>query len=183
MCFVIFKAERAVYPLRPYFDPGHLGTVDGLDLVQKLRNDVCTRSLQSSRLQVLVTMAAVTILLRRGIDCRSVLLTQGGFWCDCMMRLSALRTCGDLSLQWCGNLCFGTSPGTPNLNACPPPDFVVWVRGKWPDVAHGIGCGGSLPPFSFFLPTLPPRKYHARIVGPCVGLASHLYHMWGTLSD
>ena len=50
-----------------------------------------------------------------------------------------------------------------------------------PDVARGIGCGGSLP--IFFLRTLPPRKDHVRKVGPCVGLASHLCHMWGPLSD
>ena len=46
---VVFNAGRAVYLLRPYFDPGHLDTVNGLGLVQKLRNDVCTRSLELSK--------------------------------------------------------------------------------------------------------------------------------------
>jgi hypothetical protein len=118
-------------------------------------------------------MAVVIILLRRSIHCRSVLLVQGGSWCDCMMKLSALRTCGDLSLQWCGNRCFGTSPGKPNQNASPPPDFVVWVRGVWAGCGSWYRMWGVMAPFSFFPTYVPPRKHYTRIVGPCVGLASH----------
>ena len=155
--------------------------MDGLGLVKKLRNDVCTRSLQSSRLQVLVTMAAVTILLRRGIDCRSVLLTQGGFWCDCMMRLSALRTCGDLSLQWCGNRCFGTSPGKPNLNACPPPDFVVWVRGIWAGCGSWYRMWGVIAPIFFFptyvAPPKIPRPYSRPLRRSCESSLPHVGHV------
>ena len=51
-----------------------------------------------------------------------------------------------------------------------------------PDVARAIGCGGHCPLF-IFSTYVAPRKDHVRIVGPCVGLASHLCHMWGPLSD
>ena len=52
-----------------------------------------------------------------------------------------------------------------------------------PVVARGIGCGGSLSPFLFLHTYVIPRKDHVRIVSTCVGLASHLCHMWGSLSD
>ena len=52
-----------------------------------------------------------------------------------------------------------------------------------PVVARGIGCGGSLFPFLFYLRTLPLRSDHVRIVGTWVGLASPLCDMWSPLSD
>ena len=109
-----------------------------------------------------------------GVHCRSVGGAQCISWCDCMTSLSALLTCAEPSLQLCGNLCFGPYPGKPNLNASLPPDFVVWVRGVRPGCGSCHRMWGSLPPFHFFLHTLPPRKDHVRIIGPCVGLASHL---------
>ena len=53
------------------------------------------------------------------------------------------------------------------VNASPPPDFVVWVRGIRTGWARAIGCGVSLPHFlCFSYIRYPPLKDHVRIVGP-----------------
>ena len=54
-----------------------------------------------------------------------------------------------------------------HVNASPPPDFVVWVRGIRTGWARAIGCGVSLPHFLCFSSIrYPPLKDHVRIVGP-----------------
>ena len=52
-----------------------------------------------------------------------------------------------------------------------------------PVVARGIGCGESLSRFLFLHTYVSPRQDHVRIVSTCVGLASHLCHMWSSLSN
>ena len=117
-----------------------------------------------------------------GVHCRSVGGAQCISWCDCMTSLSALLTCAEPSLQLCGNLCFGPYPGKPNLNASPPPRLRRLGQRSTARMWLVPSDVGVIAPFSFFLHTFAPRKDDVRIVGPCVGLASHLCHRWGPLS-
>ena len=106
----------------------HVDTVNGLCLVQKLRNDLST-----------IFGSAQT-----AINYRSVGGAQCISSCDCMTSILALMTCAEPSLRF-----FGSYSGKPNLNASLPQEIVVWVRGVRP------GCGSchrmcaSVPPFHF----------------------------------
>ena len=120
-------------------------------------------------LQTLRTHAAVIILLRRGIRCRSVLRAHGRSSCHCMMRLPALRACAEPSVVW--QSVFRSIAGQTEPECFPTPNFVVWI--------HGIrtGCGswhlmwGVIAPFPFFptyvAPPKRPSPYSRPLRRPC----------------
>ena len=127
-CELVIHGQRAVYLLRPYRDEGHVHPVNGLCLVEKLRNDLST-----------IFANAKTAINHRSVDGAQCISS-----CDCMTSILALMTCAEPSL-----LFFGSYSGKPNLNASLPQEIVVWVRGVRP------GCGSchrmcaSVPPFHF----------------------------------
>ena len=141
---------------------GHLDTVHGLGRVVKQRNDVCTKCYGSSQFSYWLWE-----LWPRpspiGPPC------PGGTWCDCMKSMSAL------SLRGCCVAICECFP-TPRLRCVGPrnTDRMGSCHRMW----------GVIAPFSLlFLHTLPPLKRPRTYSRPCVGLASHLCHMRGPLSD
>ena len=122
------------------------------------------------------THAAVIILLRRCVHCRSVLRAQGGCCCDCMTRLSALRACAEPSVVW--QSVFRTIAGQAEPECFPTPDFVVCARGI------RTGCGswhrmwGVIAPFSSltyirYPPPKRPRPYSRPLRRSCESSLPH----------